>query len=65
MQKSVETSYKTIISYIKKGIIMNRNITIELLNALERHSRGNKRILKEYIKNKAQEKAKKWLYIKR
>ena len=42
---------------------MNRNITIELLNALERHSRGNKRILKEYIKNKAQEKAKKWLYI--
>ena len=47
---------------------MNRNITIKLLNALEKGSRGNKHIpLKEHIKNhakiKAQEKAIKWLYI--
>ena len=46
---------------------MNRNITIKLLNALEKGSRRSKHIsTKEYITNhakiKAQEKAKKWLY---
>lgn len=45
---------------------MNRNITVKLLNALEKGSRGSKHIsAKEYIKNytkiKAKEKAKKWL----
>ena len=46
---------------------MNRNITVKLLNALEKGSRGSKHIsTKEYIKNytkiKTKEKAIKWLY---
>ena len=45
---------------------MNRNITVKLLNALEKGSRGSKHIsTKEYIKNytkiKTKEKAIKWL----
>lgn len=41
---------------------MNRNITVKLLNALEKGSRGNisvKEYIKNYTKIKAQEKAKK------
>ena len=41
---------------------MNRNITIKLLNALEKGSRGKEHI-KNHAKIKAQEKAIKWLYI--